>query len=72
MASRRPPALFATSLGLGVLDVLGRTAAEGTGVVGFSPTFGAFVLEAALEARKVLFTETDLKVAGRLVEEVRE
>lgn len=47
-------------------------AADGTGVVGFSPILGALVPDTALEAKKVLLTETDLKVAGRLVEEVRE
>lgn len=41
-------------------------------MVGLSPTLGALVLEVAFEAKKVLFTETDLKVAGRFVEEVRE
>lgn len=45
--------------------------AEDTGVVGFSPTLGLLVLEVALEAKNVLLTETDLKVAGRLADEVR-
>lgn len=47
-------------------------AAEDTGVVGFSPTLGTLALEVALEAKNVLLTETDLKVAGRLADEVRE
>lgn len=71
-ASRRIPPLFATSLGLGVAEVLAGLAVGGTGVVGFSPTLGAPVLEAALDAKKVLFTETDLKVVGFFVDEVRE
>lgn len=63
--------VFATSLGLGTLEVVVGVAAEDTGVVGFSPTLGTLVLEVALEAKNVLLTETDLKVAGRLVDEVR-
>lgn len=66
------PPLFATSLGFGVAEALVGVAADDTGVVGFSPTFGAPVLAAALDAKKVLLTETDLKVAGFLVDEVLE
>lgn len=71
-ASRSMPPLFATSLGFGVAEALVGVAAEDTGVVGFSPTLGAPVLEVALDAKKVLFTETDLKVAGFFVDEVLE
>lgn len=63
--------VFATSLGLGTLELVAGVAAEETGVVGLSPTFGALVLEVPLEAKNVLLTETDLKVAGRLADEVR-
>lgn len=66
------PPLFATSLGFGVAEALAGVAAEDTGVVGFSPTLGAPVLEVALDAKKVLLTETDLKVAGFFVDEVLE
>lgn len=71
-ASRSIPPLLATSLGFGVAEALVGVAAEDTGVVGFSPTLGAPVLEAALAAKKVLLTETDLKVAGFFVDEVLE
>lgn len=63
--------VFATSLGLGTLELVVGVAAEDTGVVGLSPTLGALVLEVALEAKNVLLTETDLKVAGRLDDDVR-
>lgn len=63
---------MATSRGFGVEEVLVGAAAADTGVVGFSPTLGTLVLELALEAKKVLLTDTDLKVAGFLAEEVLE
>lgn len=66
------PPLLATSLGFGVAEVLLGVMAEDTGVAGFSPTLGAPVLDVALEARKVLFTETDLNVVGFFVDEVLE
>lgn len=71
-ASRRPPALLATRRGLGVVEVPVGVVDVGTGVAGFSPILGLLALEVALDARKVLLTETDLKVAGFLVEEVLE
>lgn len=70
-ASRKPLAALATSLGFGVVEVLGG-AAEATEVGALSPTLGAFAFDVTLDARKVLLTETDLKVAGFLTEEVLE
>lgn len=55
-----------------MLDVLEGAVAEGTGVEGLSPTLGTLVLDVALEAKKFLFTETDLKVMGFLTDEVLE
>lgn len=71
-ASRRPPALLATKRGLGVVEVPVGVVVDGTGVAGFSPTLGLLALEVAFDARKVLLTDTDLKVAGFLVEDVLE
>lgn len=54
-----------------MLEVLG-VAEEGTGVVGLSPTLDTLVLEDALDARNVLFTDTALNVVGFFTDGVLE
>lgn len=68
-ASRRLPPVLATSRGFGVVDVLGGAAVEDAVAAGFSPALGPTLAEVPFEAKKVLLTETDLKVVGFLTED---
>lgn len=65
--SRRPLPDFATSRGLGVEDVRGAAGSEVEPVAPLSPSFTGV---APLAARKVLLTDTALKVVGFLTVEV--
>lgn len=68
-ASRKLLAVLATSRGFGVEEVLGGATVGDAVARGFSPILGETLAEVPFEAKKVLLTETDLKVVGFLTED---